>query len=132
MVEFPTFQADGAVEICGVDHLWDGEMQAFRVGDTPIVLLRIDGRFHAYHGRCPHQGADLADGDLDDGLLTCAAHGWQFDATTGRGVNPQSAHLKCFAVQVVERKVLVQAARGDPYVVSESAPPSSHSTLRDL
>jgi toluene monooxygenase system ferredoxin subunit len=101
-----------AVEICGVDQLWDGEMEHFRAGDTTILLLKLDGRFHAYQGHCPHQGAALADGDLDGGLLTCPAHRWQFDATNGQGVNPASARLKCFPVHVVEQKVLIELEPG--------------------
>jgi toluene monooxygenase system ferredoxin subunit len=96
-----------AVEICGADQLWDGEMECFRAGDTTILLLKINGQFHAYQGHCPHQGAALAEGELEGGLLTCTAHRWQFDATNGQGVNPKSAHLKCFPVHVVERKVLI-------------------------
>jgi nitrite reductase/ring-hydroxylating ferredoxin subunit len=98
----------GAVELCGADQLWDGEMECFRAGDTTILLLKINGQFHAYQGHCPHQGAALAEGELEGGLLTCTAHRWQFDATNGQGVNPKSAHLKCFPVHVVERKVLIE------------------------
>jgi len=112
MVEFARSPDIGAVEVCGVDHLWDGEMQPFRAGDTSIVLLKINGRYHAYQARCPHQGAALADGELEDGLLTCPAHRWQFDAASGRGVNPESARLKCFPVRVIERKVLIEVALG--------------------
>ncbi|MDB5483972.1 MAG: Rieske (2Fe-2S) domain protein [Caulobacteraceae bacterium] len=112
MVEFARSRDIGVVEICGVDQLWDGEMQLFRAGATSVLLLKINGQYHAYQGRCPHQGAALVDGDLDDGLLTCPAHRWQFDATNGRGVNPESARLKCFPVHVVERKVLVEVELG--------------------
>lgn len=107
MVKLSEAHHIGAVEICGADRLWDGEMECFRVGDTDILLLKINGQFHAYQGHCPHQGAALAEGELEGGLLTCTAHRWQFDAANGQGVNPRSAHLKCFPVHIVERKVLI-------------------------
>ncbi|HEY7033822.1 MAG TPA: Rieske 2Fe-2S domain-containing protein, partial [Thermomicrobiales bacterium] len=35
--------------------------------------------------RCPHLRADLSRfGSIDNGVLTCALHGWQFDLATGR------------------------------------------------
>jgi UDP-MurNAc hydroxylase len=35
--------------------------------------------------RCPHLRADLAKfGSIDNGVLTCALHGWRFDLATGR------------------------------------------------
>src|ERR1700728_5345692 len=108
-----------AVEICGADELWDGEMECFRAGNTTILLLRINGQFHAYQGRCPHQGAALAEGEFDGELITCAAHRWQFDARNGRGVNPKSACLKRFPVHVIERKVLVEVDLGSVNVEPE-------------
>ena len=96
-------------------------MQCFRAGDTAILLLKIDGRFHAYQGRCPHQGAALMDGDLEGELLTCAAHRWQFDATTGQGVNPASARLKRFPVHIVERRVLIDVEPGGVSAEPEGA-----------
>jgi nitrite reductase/ring-hydroxylating ferredoxin subunit len=115
-----------AVEICGADQLWDGEMDCFRAGDTTILLLKIDGRFHAYQAHCPHQGASLAEGELDGGRLTCTAHRWQFDARSGQGVNPKSARLKCFPVHVVERKVLIEVEVGDTSVNSDPQPCGGH------
>jgi nitrite reductase/ring-hydroxylating ferredoxin subunit len=110
-----------SVEVCGVDELWDGEMACFRVGDAAVLLLKLDGRFHAYQGHCPHQSIALSEGELDGGVLTCRAHRWQFDAASGQGVNPRSAHLKRFPVRVVERKVSVEiefdSADGEPDVV---------------
>jgi toluene monooxygenase system ferredoxin subunit len=98
----------GAVEICGADRLWDGEMECFRAGNTSVLLLKINGQFHAYQAHCPHQGAALSEGEFDGALITCTAHRWQFDAKNGRGVNPKSGRLQCFAVHVVVRKVLVE------------------------
>jgi nitrite reductase/ring-hydroxylating ferredoxin subunit len=112
MVDFQGRRRLAPVELCGVDQLWDGEMECFRAGDTTILLLKIDGQFHAYQGHCPHQGAALAEGDLDGVLLTCPAHRWQFDATNGKGVNPKSARLKRFPVHVAERKVWIEVELG--------------------
>jgi nitrite reductase/ring-hydroxylating ferredoxin subunit len=112
MVNFPASRPLATVEICDVDHLWDGEMECFRAGDTTILLVKIEGRFHAYQAHCPHQGAALAQGDLEGALLTCTAHRWQFDATTGQGINPRNARLARFPVHVVARKVWVEMPRG--------------------
>jgi nitrite reductase/ring-hydroxylating ferredoxin subunit len=98
----------GTVEVCGADELWDGEMACVRVGDAAVLLVKLDGRFHAYQARCPHQGVALAEGELEGGVLTCRAHRWQFDAVSGQGVNPRSAHLKRFPVHVAGRTVLIE------------------------
>jgi nitrite reductase/ring-hydroxylating ferredoxin subunit len=107
MMKFAETRQSSSVELCGADQLWDGEMECFHAGRTSILLLKINGQFYAFQGHCPHQGAALVEGELDGELLVCAAHRWQFDATTGQGVNPRSAQLKSFPVRVVERKVMI-------------------------
>jgi cytochrome P450/nitrite reductase/ring-hydroxylating ferredoxin subunit len=42
------------------------------------------GELRVYDGRCPHQGALLAEGELEGGALVCRNHRWRFDPTTGR------------------------------------------------
>jgi nitrite reductase/ring-hydroxylating ferredoxin subunit len=120
MMKFAEARQSSTVEICGADQLWDGEMECFRAGGTSILLLKINGQFHAYQGHCPHQGAALVEGELDGGLLVCAAHRWQFDATNGQGVNPRSARLKSFPVHVVERKVMIEVGPSNAF---EPEPP---------
>jgi phenylpropionate dioxygenase-like ring-hydroxylating dioxygenase large terminal subunit len=45
-----------------------------------LVLFRDErGRFGLIERHCPHRGADLAFGRLEDGGIRCAFHGWLFD-----------------------------------------------------
>jgi toluene monooxygenase system ferredoxin subunit len=48
------------VEVCSVEEIWEGEMQCFSVRDAAILLLKLDGRFRAYQGRCPIRGSPLS------------------------------------------------------------------------
>jgi UDP-MurNAc hydroxylase len=46
--------------------------------------------------RCPHLKADLTRfGSVDDGILTCAMHGWQFDLATGRCLTSDDRTIFC-------------------------------------
>jgi nitrite reductase/ring-hydroxylating ferredoxin subunit len=96
------------VEVCRVEDLWEGEMESFRVRDAPVLLVKLAGQFHAYEGRCPHQGAALVEGELAGAVLTCQAHHWQFDAVTGAGINPRKACLKRLQVEIVDGKVWIE------------------------
>lgn len=45
--------------------------------------------------RCPHLMADLSRfGSIDDGVLTCAMHGWQFDLATGKCLTSSGHELR--------------------------------------
>ncbi|WP_018411404.1 aromatic ring-hydroxylating dioxygenase subunit alpha [Methyloversatilis thermotolerans] len=57
-------------------------VRAVRVLGQDLVLFRDEqGRLALIDRDCPHRGADLAFGRLEDGGLRCPFHGWLFDAT---------------------------------------------------
>jgi nitrite reductase/ring-hydroxylating ferredoxin subunit len=93
--------------IAGEDELWDGEMESYDVDGEEVLLVRLDGEYHAYDGICPHQSSSLVEGRLDDSTLTCSAHEWVFDARTGQGINPHTACLRRREVRVADGCVLV-------------------------
>ncbi len=90
---------------CAVEDLWDGEMESFEVSGTEVLLLKQDGQFFAFQGTCPHQEISLVEGKFEKGILTCRAHLWQFDATTGAGVNPSNCRLKRYPVRIADESV---------------------------
>jgi toluene monooxygenase system ferredoxin subunit len=92
------------------NELWEGDVTPVEVAGRQLMLVRLPGgEIRAYQGRCPHQGAALADGAgaFDGRTLTCAAHGWQFDLATGRGVNPAGCALDRFAVTVRDDQIFI-------------------------
>ncbi len=90
-----------------MDDLWSGEMKGLSIAGVPVLLLNIDGEIRAYADLCPHQRSPLSAGSLQENVLTCATHQWQFDATTGQGINPKNACLSPIAVRIVESEILV-------------------------
>lgn len=93
--------------ILDADELWSGEMSSRKVGAVKLLLVRIDGAYHAFEDRCAHLGAELSRGQLEGRVLTCAVHAWQYDATSGQGINPARACLRRFPVEVREGSVFV-------------------------
>ena len=46
--------------------------------------------------RCPHLKADLTKfGRIEDGVLTCTMHGWQYELATGRSLTSEGTTLYC-------------------------------------
>ncbi len=91
-------------------------MQGFEVDGTQIVVIYpLDGVVTAIQGYCPHQQIRLADGDFDgDTVLTCMAHQWQFDVTTGKGVNPATCELARYPVRIENDEIHVDVADIEP------------------
>ncbi|MDF0595195.1 Rieske 2Fe-2S domain-containing protein [Psychromarinibacter halotolerans] len=52
------------------------------INGTRLVLFRDDeGELGLIGRNCPHRGADLCYGRLEDNGLRCPFHGWHFDRT---------------------------------------------------
>jgi nitrite reductase/ring-hydroxylating ferredoxin subunit len=64
-----------------VDELaGDRPVKAVRLLGQDLVLFKDErGRYGLLDRDCPHRGADLSFGRLEDGGLRCAFHGWLFD-----------------------------------------------------
>jgi toluene monooxygenase system ferredoxin subunit len=77
-------------KVATLDELWDGEMTVLEIEGHVVLLVNVDGIIQAYADSCPHLGTRLSQGSLQRNVLTCATHGWEFDACTGQGINPNS------------------------------------------
>lgn len=99
------------IRVGALDDLWEGELAPAVVGGVPVVLIRTAAGVQAYEDRCAHLGVRLSEGTLDGRVLTCRAHHWQYDVVTGRGVNPQSACLSRFAVEIRDGAIYVDVGQ---------------------
>lgn len=92
------------VLLCQRDELAPGckkKVQNEQVGD--ICVYNLDGTFYATADTCTHATASLADGDIEDDLITCPVHWGQFDIRTGQAVTfPCERHLRTYRVIVTD------------------------------
>ena len=106
--------------------------QAVKVLGEELVLFRDDrGRFGLLGVSCPHRGASLEYGDIEDGGLRCPYHGWLFD-TGGRCLAmPAEPAERGFAQKVRHLSYPVQEQGGllFAYLGPEAEPPALPSYL---
>lgn len=68
--------------IAGQSELVEPGTKAVRLFGEDLVLYRdLGGNLGLIERRCPHRGADLSHGILEECGLRCNYHGWQFDQT---------------------------------------------------
>ncbi len=91
-----------------------GSGAKFFVDDIEVAVFRSDGTLYAIEGRCPHKGASLGNGTLENGQVTCPWHDWKFDLKTGAGLTSPSSAVASLAVRVndgsieIDRETLPQ------------------------
>lgn len=77
-------------KVATTHELQDGETKLVELGETKILLLKLDGKFHAVGGECPHVGGDLSEGTICDGHIRCPWHHARFNGKTGALEEPLS------------------------------------------
>ena len=98
------------VRVASIHDIPEGTGREMLLGRIPIVVWNIAGRFHATAARCPHEDAPLCIGSLEGTVVTCPMHGWQFDVTTGQGVNPPDRRLRPYPVHVDDESIYIDTA----------------------
>lgn len=97
----------GFVRLHGAAEIPAGSGRAYAIDRYEVAIFNVAGEFYAIENSCPHQGGPLADGWLEQTLVTCPWHGWCFDVRSGKMTLGDYARVARFAVQRAGRDLLV-------------------------
>jgi nitrite reductase (NADH) small subunit len=95
------------VTVARVEDVPPGSVTCVRVGEEEIALAHVDGSFYATQAQCLHLKGPLGQGRLEDSVVTCPWHGWQYDLRTGENVFDRAIQLKTYPVRVEDGVVKV-------------------------
>ena len=65
-------------------ELAEGRVMTVFAGHKDLCLTHYDGKISALDNKCPHQGGPLGEGSIENGLLRCPWHGWDYHPCTGK------------------------------------------------
>lgn len=80
-------KANGAVEwhrVLATEELPEGRVTTVAAGHKSVALVHYDGQFSALDNHCPHQGGPLGEGSIENGLLRCPWHGYDYCPLDGK------------------------------------------------
>lgn len=66
------------------NDLPEGRIKTVSAGTRQIALSHFEGRICALDNHCPHQGGPLGEGTIENGILRCPWHGWDYHPCTGK------------------------------------------------
>jgi thiamine pyrophosphate-dependent acetolactate synthase large subunit-like protein/nitrite reductase/ring-hydroxylating ferredoxin subunit len=70
--------------VADVDEIPEGRVKTVTAGHRSLALTHYDGKYGALDNRCPHQGGPLGEGSIENGLLRCPWHGWDYCPHSGK------------------------------------------------
>jgi nitrite reductase/ring-hydroxylating ferredoxin subunit len=81
---------------------------AVEVGGMPVAVFNLGGRFCATHNTCLHKQGPLGEGTLEENVVTCPWHGWQYNVETGECLTSPGRRVATLEVKVEGNDILVQ------------------------
>ncbi len=93
------------VSVAKVGDVYEGEGRLVEVDDRLIALFLAQGQYYAIDDACPHQGAPLSDGIVEDKAVTCTWHGWRFSLEDGRHIEGSKCKVATYPVRVVDDSI---------------------------
>jgi nitrite reductase (NADH) small subunit/3-phenylpropionate/trans-cinnamate dioxygenase ferredoxin subunit len=103
----PALSAETFHTVARVGEIPEGEGRPFEVDGRMIAVFREGDRYYALDDVCPHQGAPLSDGIVEDKCVTCTWHGWRFSLQDGRWMDSPRTRVPCYPVRVVGEEIQV-------------------------
>ena len=111
------------------DELPEGRVKTVTAGHRSLALTHHDGKYGALDNRCPHQGGPLGEGSIENGLLRCPWHGWDYCPLSGKapgfddGVEAFEVEERDDGPHAVARPVRTGRVQGDSIEILEGLEP---------
>ena len=88
--------------VAKVGDIPEGEGRSYPINGKMIALFNSGGEYSAISDTCPHMGASLASGYVDENSVFCPWHAWRFCIKKGTWLdNPNSKlDLDCYEVRI--------------------------------
>jgi NAD(P)H-dependent nitrite reductase small subunit len=102
---------DGMAEfhrVCKASEVPDGEGKTVVVGKKLIAVFHTGETYHAIDDCCPHMGASLSGGFLEDGIVTCPWHAWRFRLNDGAWADNPRIKIGSYPVKIEDGDIYVQ------------------------
>src|SRR5882724_8779523 len=86
--------------VADIGELPEGRVKTVVAGRKSLALTHYDGAYGALDNHCPHQGGPLGEGSIENGLLRCPWHGYDYSPLTGTPPPGFTDAPACFPVEV--------------------------------
>jgi nitrite reductase (NADH) small subunit/3-phenylpropionate/trans-cinnamate dioxygenase ferredoxin subunit len=96
------------ITVAKVGSIPAGSGSAMAVGDRLVAVFNLGGgQYYAIDDLCPHMGASLAAGHVENEIVTCPWHAWRFRVTDGTWCDNPRIKTQAFEVRVVGDEIQV-------------------------
>jgi len=96
------------VTVAKVGSIPEGQGATFIVNERMVAVFLDQGEYFAIDDLCPHMGASLAAGYVENGTVTCPWHAWRFRLCDGTWCDSPKIKTDAFEVRVAGDEIQVR------------------------
>jgi nitrite reductase (NADH) small subunit len=96
------------VTVARAGEIADGEARVVTAPGNAVAVFRVGERYFAIDDVCPHMGASLAGGFVEEGIVTCPWHYWRFRLSDGTWADNPRIKIGSYPVHVVDDVIRVE------------------------
>jgi nitrite reductase/ring-hydroxylating ferredoxin subunit len=101
------------VDLCAADDVPPGTMKLCEVEDETVLVVNLDGIFHATQGICSHEYFELDRGVLTGDSILCTLHLSRFSLLDGEVIDPPAElPLAVYPVAIEGERLLIEIPAG--------------------
>ncbi len=104
--------------VARVGEIPEGQGRCFSVNGTMVAVFLEQGQYFAINDFCPHMGASLSEGYVEDGAVMCPWHAWRFSLRDGTWLDNSRSTIRTAAYEIRVDDDCIQVN------VPETQPPS--------
>jgi Fe-S cluster biogenesis protein NfuA/nitrite reductase/ring-hydroxylating ferredoxin subunit len=89
----------------------EGSVRSTIIGGEKVLLSRNGASVTCFQNACAHLGFPIHDGEVENGIITCPHHGFQYDLSSGECLTAPEVQLQSHAVRVIGPRVEVRISK---------------------
>ncbi len=116
----------GFTTVAKVGDIPEGQGRCFAVNGTMVGVFLDQGNYFAINDFCPHMGASLSEGHVEDGAVMCPWHAWRFRLCDGAWLDNTKSNIRSasYELRIEDGQIQVnvpadESAEGSPAPASE-------------
>ncbi|MDB5308706.1 MAG: hcaC [Gemmataceae bacterium] len=101
------------VTVGKMSEIPEGGSVLVEVNGKDVAVFRVNGQLHAIDDMCPHMGASLSGGFVEDGVVTCPWHYWRFRLADGAWADNPKIKTGCYTLHVEGDEVQLEVPENE-------------------
>ncbi len=94
--------------VCSLDEVPEADIKLATVNGNEVLLSRFGDKVTCYQNSCAHMGMPLDMGVINNAILVCPHHGFEYSLESGECLTAPEVQLHTHAVRVINQQVEIK------------------------